>query len=68
MDNIKNYITSHTICGVAIVVDSTHKEAVISVVNAYFDKSITEEDLNEDGSYTMRLHVEEGEIKEESDN
>ena len=64
MDDTKSY----TARGVVIVVDSTHKEAVISVVNAYFDKSITEEDLNEDGSYTMRLHVEEGEIKEEFDN
>ena len=57
MDNNK---TDHTAHGVVIVVDSTHKEAVLAVVKSYFGKEVTESDLNEDGSYTMRLYVKEG--------
>ena len=57
-----NYITDHTIHGVVIVVDSTSKEAVLAAVRSYFGKEITEEDLNNDGSYTERLYIEESEI------
>jgi len=61
--------TDYTAYGVVIVVDSTHKEAVLSVVNTYFGKEVTEEDLNEDGSYTTRLYINltEEEIQEEQD-
>jgi|TARA_Y100000310_G_scaffold290523_1_gene317792 hypothetical protein len=64
MDDTKSY----TARGVVIVVDSTHKEAVLSVVNSYFGKNATEKDLNEDGSYTMRLYVKEDKSQEESNN
>ncbi|QDP46368.1 MAG: hypothetical protein GOVbin1709_30 [Prokaryotic dsDNA virus sp.] len=55
-----NSTTDSTVHGVVIVIDSTHKEAVLATAKSYFGKELTKEDLNKDGSYTMRLYVKEG--------
>ena len=62
-----NYITTVTEHSVTIVVDSTNKSAIRAIVRAYFGDNISEEDLNEDGSYTKVLSVNDNEIKADLD-
>ena len=64
MDNYTTTVTEHS---VTIVIDSTNKSAIRAIVRAYFGDNISEEDLNEDGSYTKVLNVDEDEIKAELD-
>ena len=64
MDNYTTTVTEHS---VTIVVDSTNKIAIRAIVRAYFGDNISEEDLNEDGSYTKVLNVDEDEIKADLD-
>ena len=64
MDNYTTTVTEHS---VTIVVDSTNKSAIRAIVRAYFGDNISEEDLNEDGSYTKVLNVDEDEIKADLD-
>jgi hypothetical protein len=58
-----NYTTTITEYSVTIVIDSTNKSAIRAIVRAYFGDNISEEDLNEDGSYTKVLNVDDDEIK-----
>jgi hypothetical protein len=60
MDNYTTTVTEHS---VTIVIDSTNKSAIRAIVRAYFGDNINEEDLNEDGSYTKTLNVDDDEIK-----
>ena len=62
-----NYTTTTTEYSVTIVIDSTNKSAIRAIVRAYFGDNISEEDLNEDGSYTKVLNVDEDEIKADLD-
>ena len=62
-----NYITNTTEYSVTVVIDSTNKSAIRAIVRAYFGDNISEEDLNEDGSYTKVLNVDEDEIKADLD-
>ena len=64
MDNYTTTVTEHS---VTIVIDSTNKSAIRAIVRAYFGDNISEEDLNEDGSYTKVLNVDEDEIKADLD-
>ena len=62
-----NYTTTTTEYSVTIVIDSTNKSAIRAIVRAYFGDNINEEDLNEDGSYTKTLNVDDDEIKADLD-
>ncbi len=62
-----NYTTTTTEYSVTIVIDSTNKSAIRAIVRTYFGDNISEEDLNEDGSYTKVLNVDEDEIKADLD-
>lgn len=65
MDNYNRdyFIKTPTEHSVRIVVDSTDKDAIRAIVSNYFGDNITEEDLNEDGSYTKILTINDYEIK-----
>ncbi|MAG52429.1 MAG: hypothetical protein CMH62_00530 [Nanoarchaeota archaeon] len=62
-----NYTTTTTEYSVTIVIDSTNKSAIRAIVRVYFGDNISEDDLNEDGSYTKILNLDEDEIKADLD-